>query len=528
MSSCKMIGGKKIMKYPPLKTEKQSTTPKTYTSTYKFIEGVGEFVKAKLGDKFPTTWGGFNVCMAPIPGHHTEKKYLFVSRVYMTYDMLFANKIVPGTRYIANSEDVHMRPQDWSNFFPWGNWGNGIEMSIMYVGSFDSKNGITLDKTYTPFLMSGCKSHFQKPPCIYTQTKELGIPGALSHMSFQYTCSDYRIFTLGDEIIMHDAYSNYLNKVNVNHDKKIIRFERWITSVCQLPKSVTGRDLEELPLNASSLPLPLSAGGSAPSSSSRRSSHRSTKSTNSSLSGMDTEKFKNNLTNGASYYKYFDKNWSFIGKQGEEMLFLDWFYEDGVHAVSLDPETGYCTRKRIIKFNKDVIPKDATEIYPDFSLGTTTMSISKGKMIDVIGVGHVKFHWDYVNYNGSRLHKEIAKIDTVFSKTFGRNYKRHSKYVYAAFFYRLKQTGKNQFQMNISNLWIPFFEKEKDKYHSLVFFPMGVTKSLDNEREFHVSGGFTDYYNGVLTFNKEEVLSSLVHDVSNMNLRKLYVNLIKY
>jgi hypothetical protein len=449
----------------------------------------------------------------------------------MTYDMLFANKVIPGSRYAPSAELTHMRPHDWSNFFPWNNWGNGVEMSIMFVGSFDSTQGLNIDKSYMPFLITGCKSHFQKPPCVYEQAKVVGVPGMVMHQAFQFSCSDYRLFTVGDEIFMHDAYTNYLNKVVINHDKKIIRYEKWVTSVCQLPVSITGKDvlLENITnssMNSSGGSMKVSARKSAktPSSSTRRSSQRS------SISAFDSEKFANELTNGAPYYKYFDKNWSFIGMQGSNLLFLDWFYENGVHAVSVDPETGYCTRKKIVAFNKDVIPKEADDVYPDFSLGTTTMSIAKStsNMIDVIGVGHVKFHWDYVGFNGAKLYREIAKIDSIFNKTFGRNYKRHMKYVYACFFYRIQQTSKNKFEMKMSNLWVPFFEKEKEKYHSLVFFPMGVNKSLGNPQEFHVSAGLSDFYNAVMTFNKEDVLNKLVHDVSNMNLKKLSIDLITY
>jgi hypothetical protein len=493
-----------------------------YKTSYHFIEGVGDFVKLKLGDKYPTTWGGFNACMTHIPSLKAEKKFLFVSRVFMTYEMLLANKVLPGTKYMSNAEITHMRPQDWSPYFPWGNWGSGIEMSIMYVGTYNESKGFTLDTKYTPFLMTGCKSYFQKPPCVYTQSKELGIPGMLVNPSFQFSCSDYRLFTIGDEIIMHDAYTNYLHKVTVNEEKKNIRFERWVTSVCQLPTSITGRDLEVN--NTSSIP----SGGQITNSS--RKSTRSTSKKSVELSGMDTEQFKNHLTTGAPYYKYFDKNWSFIGMQGDNMLFLDWFYEDGVHAVVLEPSTGYCTRKKLVSFNKDVIPRDADDKYPDFSLGSTTMSISNKKtLIDVIGVGHVKFHWDFIDYNkGTRLYKEVARIDGIFTKTFGRNYKRHIKYVYACFFYRIKQTSKNNFEMTMSNLWVPFFENEKSKYHSLITFPMGVNQSLSNSKEFHVSAGLSDFYNVVLTFNKDDVINKLTHDVSKMNMKKLFIDLIKY
>lgn len=510
------------------KNQVQPFVPKkaAYVSTCSFVEGVGEFCKEKLGYKFPTTWGGFNMCMTPIPGLGRKKKYLFVSRIFLTPEMMYGGKIVVGTKPSPVTQAPHMRSQDYSQSFFWGNW-SGTEMSVMFIGEFDSIRGLVIDESYTPFILSGCKSYFQKPPCVYTQAKQLGIPGMLLHQMSQLSCSDYRIFTLGNDIILHDAYTTFLNKMVLNHEQKMIRYERWVSSMCQLPKWLTGKDIEErkaleekLMLAANLSNKKKTVGGGA--------SVKRTETEKTTVTGMDTQNFKNELETGAAYYKYFDKNWSFIGMQGEQMMFLDWFYKDGVHAVNLDPATGYCIRKRIVEFNKDPIPRDADDAYPDFSLGTTTMSISKGKKIDVIGVGHVKFHWDYVNFEGSRLYKEVAKIDALFNKTFGRNYKRHIKYVYACFFYRIKEHSKNQFEMTISDLWIPFFEKEKERYHSLVVFPMGVTKSLDNAEEFHVSAGLSDYYNIVMTFKKEDVISKLVHDVSNMNMKKLNLDLIRY
>lgn len=507
-------GGK--VKSIATKAAVQNKIVSSYDSTCMFLNGVGEFCKAKLGYKFPTTWGGFNVCMAPIPAMgRTANKYLFVSRIFLTPEMMYGGKIVVGTKPSPVTQAPHMRSQDYSQSFFWGNW-SGTELSVMFIGSFDAENGLVIDESYTPFILSGCKSFFQKPPCVYTQAKELGIPGMLLHQMSQLSCSDYRIFTLGNDIIMHDAYTTFLNKMVLNHEQKMIRYERWVSSMCQLPTWLTGKDIEERQaaelLKKQQAKVIKKSGGAR----------------TAVITGMDTKKFKNELVTGAPYYKYFDKNWSFIGMQGEQLMFLDWFYPDGVHAVTLDPETGYCIRKRIVEFNKDPIPRDADEMYPDFSLGTTTMSITKGKRIDVIGVGHVKFHWDHVSFEGSRLYKEVAKIDALFNKTFGRNYKRHIKYVYACFFYRIKQHSKNKFDMTMSDLWIPFFEKEKEKYHSLVVFPMGVTKSLDNEQDFHVSAGLSDYYNIVMTFKKEDVLSKLVHDVSNMNMKKLYLDVIRY
>jgi hypothetical protein len=496
---------KKDNKHNGVKVGKDVKTLKTrFNSSYHFLEGVGEFCKEKLGYKYPSTWGGFNVCMTPIPSLGRKQRYLFVSRVFLTPEMMHSGKIIVGTKPSPVTQAPHMRSQDYTQNFMWGNWGQGTEMSVMFIGSYDSKNGLIIDKTYTPFIISGCKSFFQKPPCVYKEAKELGIPSMLVHYMSQLTCSDFRVLTLDNDILMHDAYTTYLNKVLINHNSKTMRYERFVSSMCQLPTWLTGKDVEARSLIKQS-------GGSG------RQQRKTT-----------IETFKNELKDGSPYYKYFDKNWSFIGMQGEQMMFLDWFYEDGVHAVSLDPKTGYCVRNRIVEYKKDPIPRDATEVYPDFSLGTTTMSLSKTSKIDCIGVGHVKFHWDYVGFTGSRLYKQVAKIDAIFNKQFGRNYKRHIKYVYACFFYRIKQSSKSKFEMTISNLWIPYFPNEKNKYHSLVVFPMGVSKSLNDDKEIFVSAGVSDYYNVVLNFKKQEVLNSLVHDVSQMNMKKLSLDMIKY
>jgi hypothetical protein len=189
VAKSKKDGGKSKSQFSTKKPQPTNPNLTTYKSSYQFLEGVGEFVKSKLNDKYPTTWGGFNACMTPIPSLTAEKKFLFVSRVFMTFDMIFSNKIILGSKYNANFKvPRHMRPHDWSNSFFWANWNNGVEMSIMFVATFDSNKGITLDTTYTPFLLNGCKSSFQKPPCVYSQSKEIGIPRMLLNPSFQLAC----------------------------------------------------------------------------------------------------------------------------------------------------------------------------------------------------------------------------------------------------------------------------------------------------------------------------------------------------
>lgn len=439
----------------------------TTCSTYMYVENIGSFFNDVFGYKYPLTWGGFNLSMTKIPD--MPDKYICVTRVVYTPEM--ANeKIVVGTNP-ANRAD-HMRPHDYTRFFMWSNWSFATELSVLFVGNFDSEKGFTVDKRYKPLLINTCFSNFQKPPCMFSkQTGNLGID-MLLYASFRMRCTDFRLFTVGDCIIIQDTHATSLKKVLIHHKNKTIRIERWVDQVCKLPDKFSPNTI------------------------------------------------KNALRDGAPYYKFFDKNWSYIGKFKDKLMFLDWFYSDGVYTVLFDQETASCARKRIVNFKKDIIPKDGS---PAFSVGSTTLQLNKSKNIDVLGVGHVKFVWDDVLLRRSKLDKEVMRIDKLFKDTFANMYRRHVKYVYASFFFRITENADGKFKMTMSDLWIPFMKAEKKRFHTLVTFPMSV---WDDNEKVHVSGGASDMYNMVYTFDKQSVLKRLVHDASQFEQDKLKLGLI--
>lgn len=228
------------------------------------------------------------------------------------------------------------------------------------------------------------------------------------------------------------------------------------------------------------------------------------------------------VSRSTRYYKFFDKNWSFLGNYDGKLMFLDWFYENGVHAILLDPDAKSCKRKVLVEFKKDVVPKDhGPDGFPAFSVGSTTLQLKKSKNIDVLGVGHVKFVW---GEQDCRLAKDVMKIDAMFDNTFANKYRRHFKHMYASFFFRVTEGAGGKFRVAMSDLWIPFLENEKKRYHTLVMFPMSVFGDKD---VIHVSAGMSDFYNVIYTFNKKSVLKSLVHDVSKFDRDKLKIKLIR-
>ena len=78
--------------------------------------------------------------------------------------------------------------------------------------------------------------------------------------------------------------------------------------------------------------------------------------------------------------------------------------------------------------------------------------------------------------------------------------------------------------MSISDLWIPCFQNEKEKWHTLVMFPMSIVQDRRHKTNAHVAMGVSDYYNVILTFDKRDILKSLINDVSRFDINALDVH----
>lgn len=436
---------------------------------YQFIESVGPMLQQRFGEhQHPRWWSGFNACMTGVPGAGPANRVLLAVRLARTEAM--RRPIVPGIRNTPQHRALPWtRESDLSDGFMWGT-PYAVDVSCVMVGTFDDAHGFRPDPAYAPYMAHECSGRFLRVPD--DKKTPVAVPAWIAQRQLSVPCQDLRIFAVGEHVYMHDAYAMFVSRVRIDEARKRVVVEKWAPALC--------------------MERPASTPKATP------------------------------------YLKYFDKNWSFVGSAPDgSLMFMDWFYEPGVRMVFAAPGSGACHRMVVVPFRKDVIPKEPTDTMPGFSFGSTTLQLGRGtKYVDALGVGHVKFMWRHMLRPKSALYRSALEIDAQFVNRFGAHYKRHYKSVYASYFFRLKQSSPSKFTLTMSDLWIPMFEKETARYHSLISFPMGVI-AADGDKHLLVSGGLTDCYNVLMKFDREAVLKSLVHDAGEMDLSKLRLGIQK-
>lgn len=459
------------------------------------LDGLGAELHEWNPTVFPMTWAGFNLSMVPFSGK--ANYFLCVVRLHATIEMIGQDKVVPGVRKLM----PHNRPHDKSANFMW-QWWKGYEYSVVFGATFrPATSGFVVDRTLKPFILNMYKSLIQKP---------CACPKGVDPLTW-LSASDYRLIKINGDVYIHDAYTTFMWKMFDQGGR--ITMQRMHDAICKLPDSpepvdeVVDGGGKNKKKNREKRPQPMAVVPVA-------------KPVVMTMAGM--EAISNPVAPGAPYYKYFDKNWAYVGVRPDgRILFLDWFYEDGVYGVLLNRETLECERIRLCA--NPVLPKEATPTLPAFSFGSTHLSLKRSNArpesgLDVIGIGHAKLMWDQLVTSSSPLHKDALKIDAECISRFGKMYKRHSRFVYMLFFYRLAETAPGVFSMTMSDLWIPIIDNAAI-YHSLVVFPMSVLSGGGDA--VHVTMGMSDMYNAIITFSKADILDSLKHDVSSMSASKL-------
>jgi hypothetical protein len=428
-------------------------------------------------DKLPrVNWGGFNLCITPID---FLDSYLCVVRMHITPQM-YTNKIIPGIyphkKFLEEIKDNNnFSKKDFSKTFMWNNW-TGDDYAIYFIAKL--KNGkIIPNNIFNPMVSINTKAKIQPLP---RPTK----PPFPAWIQNPYvTASDFRVTELDNKLITYDAYSSSINEVLIFNKTKQLSQKPIINSLC-LPKD-----------------------NSYPSE-------------------------WNPIKDNEPYVKYFDKNWSIVGRlpsnidKEKRILFLDWFYQDGIWGV-LGDNDGFCNRTKLINFNKQSIPNEPTDSIPGFSFGSTIMDISHlSKLkVDKIGVGHIKL--DYLGIpSENKYNKAFGNIRDILEQNFGPdNFIYHYKYAYAAFFYRI--FFKDGWKINLSSAWFPILTSAKNMYHSLIYFPMSITRNLNNKSSALISGGYTDFHNTILEFPIDVIINSCTIDASNFSLEDFDINPIR-
>lgn len=428
-------------------------------------------------DKLPrVNWGGFNMCITPID---FLDAYLCVVRIHLTPSM-YTNKIVPGIyphkKFLEEIKDNNnFSKNDFSKTFMWNNW-SGDDYAIYFISKI--KYGkLVPDTSFKPMVAMNMRSKIQPIP---RPTK----PPFPAWIQNPYvTSSDFRVAELDNKPITYDAYLSSISEILIFNKTKQISQKPLINSLC-IPKD-----------------------DSYPSE-------------------------WNPVKDNEPYTKYFDKNWSIVGRlpsvidKEKRILFLDWFYDSGIWGI-LGDNNGFCNRIQLIKFNGEKMHSEPTESIPGFSFGSTLMDISNltKLKIDKIGIGHIKL--DYLgNPINNKFNKAFKHIQNILEENFGENnFILHYKYAYAAFFYRIFY--KDGWNMHISSAWFPILTSAKDMYHSLIYFPMSITRNLNNKSTALISGGYTDYHNILLEFPLDVIIESCNIDTDNFKLDDFDINPIR-
>lgn len=200
----------------------------------------------------------------------------------------------------------------------------------------------------------------------------------------------------------------------------------------------------------------------------------------------------------------------------------------------------------LVDFIKDVpIGKHYHSKYGMFSFSTPTVETDEKNDYDFdkIGIGHVKIVFPSpINNLESNEQKFAHDAYFQFPFKFGNKYIQNQArlstsyeghklcegYIYLLYFYRIiKKTKDSKFEMHLSDGYLPInlSEQAVNKYKFSLIFPMGI---IMKDNQLLMSFGEGDYYTGIISFNKEDVLKSIKHTSLDLDLKSYKYYLLQY
>lgn len=223
------------------------------------------------------------------------------------------------------------------------------------------------------------------------------------------------------------------------------------------------------------------------------------------------------------------------------MLALDWFDKYGVRIIRShwrrDVEL-YIPYDNFIILGKGSTDNDKNQkllgtnygISPGLSFSTPLLKLKNDVFL---GVGHLKISTNNKYIGGSNI--DIFKRDLKFymNELFGNKYIEHlgtgncKGFIYMMYFYILHTTtdlNTENWNMIISNAYLPIKKNNNNKYRFSLCYPMGL-EYIDNQT-IVVTGGEGDYYAFALKLDLQSVLDSCVHDIKNLDFRKYKYKLL--
>jgi hypothetical protein len=259
-----------------------------------------------------------------------------------------------------------------------------------------------------------------------------------------------------------------------------------------------------------------------------------------------------------------------------DLLYLDWFYGDyvlirHVQEYILIEDFNYNMSLHSSKHVKDIkinfkisgffgegsykLTPDKDDIIakakygsfygitPGFSFTSPHIEIEENGKQCWIGVGHTKIRNPADRYpyiEGSKIEQFRTNLhDQMFAK-YGDKYKLHMGsteppncmgYIYLMYFYKLIHNGEDDYDMFISDSYLPLdlSDETKDDYKFSLVFPMGIVKHNINGIDIlKVSCGEGDYNSIILDFDYKKVMESIKYDIKTFDITTYEYYLLAY
>ena len=225
----------------------------------------------------------------------------------------------------------------------------------------------------------------------------------------------------------------------------------------------------------------------------------------------DVSSYKNLLCVNES--KFIDKNWSIW--PNNDKIFITYSFVPYI-VMEMKNEPNHCTKiytdsnKLFQQIEDSYKTKVMNEGTPQMFFRLTTPSIRLNDN-EYIGIGHAVFnpYLEELMHNTLSSDKKIYKfIRTVYKEP--KFYTHPSFKIYFMFFYTF---DPNTFKLlRVSDCYIPY---DKSKEHTLIIFPMGITRHHADPNQFIVSYGQGDYMTNLLFISKEEI-DNMLYDINSI------------
>lgn len=180
---------------------------------------------------------------------------------------------------------------------------------------------------------------------------------------------------------------------------------------------------------------------------------------------------------------------------------------------------------------------------PGFSFTTPHIEIIENGKRCWIGVGHTKIRNPSERYPyipGSKVDMFRHNLHAQMFEKYGDKYKLHMGtgdapdcfgYIYLMYFYKLIDNGDDDYDMFISDSYLPLNldNKYNENYKFSLVFPMGIIKqNIEGRDIIKVSCGEGDYYSIVLDFDFLDVMRSINKNIKTFDIVTYDYNLLLF